>query len=129
MKPIDIKFTKYLGRRPLKPLKTQESRLLKILWERSGSVSETARQLDIIPQNLTAWRGKGRVAYQQIGIIAQFFGITPWAFDYRGLKDVFGDAPKWDKVLKNCRLTKDELIYIKNGTSPSVGEVKHRIEI
>lgn len=129
MKPIEIKFTKYLGRRPLKSIKTQEARLLKILWEKTGSVSETARQLDIISQNLMAWRSQGRVPFSQIGTVSKFFKITPWAFNYSGLKKIFGDAPKWEKVLKAANLSREELQYIELGTPPVVGKIKHRIEI
>ena len=103
-------------------LKTQQQRVLELLWEKKGS-NNLAREMGFTPSLLNVWKRKcGKVPLIHVGHVSRHLKVSPYLLNYLDVKYFFNKAPAWKEILidakENNIFSRSELEYILKGESP-----------
>lgn len=107
------------GFHPRKVITTGQGRLLDCLWTRKGATtSETADILGIKRDLVFMWRSRGSVPLSSAGHVARKLKVSIYALNYEEVSILLGKSPKWESVVKSCKLKPEQIKYILEGTPP-----------
>lgn len=99
-------------------LKTQQARLLYVLWDKEGSKSETGRVIGVSRAQLNVWVDREGLPLIAVGPVARALKIPLYALNYKDVCIFMGHEPSWTAILKDCHLTSDEMRYVLKGEPP-----------
>jgi len=87
---------------------TSQGLLIDYIWTLSGGPTRVAALCGIDPSLSFAWRFRGSVPLKYTRRVAEGLKVPLWALNYSELAEFQGKAPLWDKVVKKCRLSKQD---------------------
>lgn len=108
------------GRKRKTP-KTQQARVLELIWERHGS-NRLALRLGFTASLLNSWkRILGHVPLVHLGKVSRYLKIDPLLLNYEQLSELRGNWKNWIDVVYESKLfNESELEYILRGKLPCV---------
>jgi len=100
-----------------KPPKTQQGRVLELLWKKKGGSYTLSREMGLDSSALNVWKRQiGRVPMTHVGQVSRTLKVNKYLLNYTQVFDFFGKGDAFLTVLKNSKLfTEDDIEYILDG--------------
>lgn len=97
---------------------TGQGQLIMEIFENHGGAEAVADKSGLSISLISYWRSTEHVPLGRVGELSRALGEGIYAFNYEGVAKLLGQAPKWEAVVKACKLSDSKTRYVLSKKIP-----------